>query len=147
MKQIRKVREPERLFRSTDTEWETLDPERLYTVARALSSPIRKWIYDSLSGGAVRQAELAKRASKATGERITQALLRHHLALLEQAGLIGSETNSRGWKMVYRSGDIRVQMRRRAVSAEDEVKSPEPADEFVDGLKKILKKGPGEGSA
>jgi len=94
--------------------WETLDEERAFKVSEALADPLRRWIYQELGKGPLRQAELAKRASEALGRRITSVLMRYHLAKLSSAGLVRFETEGappRRAKKVYRSLEVRIQAR------------------------------------
>ncbi|MEM2878924.1 MAG: winged helix-turn-helix domain-containing protein [Candidatus Hadarchaeales archaeon] len=97
-----------------DEEWKILEPPEAFRVAEALSDPLRQWIYTELDSGPLRQAELAKRASRVFGRNITNPLLRYHIAQLERAGLVRSEmvpSPPKGAKMIQKNAEVRIQLR------------------------------------
>jgi len=118
----------EKLFLEED--WKTLSTDEAFRVAEALSNSLRQWIYVELGKGPVRQSELAKRASKVFGKKITNPLMRYHISRLEDAGLMASgvvPSPPRGAKIVRRSSEVRIQMRpfasRAHADLEGELKS------------------------
>ncbi|MEM2866588.1 MAG: winged helix-turn-helix domain-containing protein [Candidatus Hadarchaeales archaeon] len=94
-------------------EWETLDEKKASEVSEALADPIRRWIYQELGKGSLRQAELAKKASQALGKKITNVLIRYHLNKLASAGLVRFEKDEARprVKVVHRSCEVRIQVR------------------------------------
>ncbi|MEM0358471.1 MAG: winged helix-turn-helix domain-containing protein [Candidatus Hadarchaeales archaeon] len=94
-------------------EWETLDEKKASEVSEALADPIRRWIYQELGKGSLRQAELAKKASQALGKKITNVLIRYHLNKLASAGLVRFEKDESRprVKMVHRCCEVRIQVR------------------------------------
>jgi hypothetical protein len=93
-------------------EWRTLDAKEAFRLAEVLADPIRQWVYQELGKGALRQAELAKRASDFFKKKITNVLMRYHLQHLEEVGLVRFEGDpDKRAKIVHRASDLRVQSR------------------------------------
>lgn len=145
MQKVKKVKVPKLIFEPTESEWQTLQDPRQVDVAKALANPVRRSILDELGPGAIRQFELAKRISKSTGKKYPASLLRHHLQQLERAELVGYEVDldmSKRVKMVYRTADVRVQLRPRPkpmIELEGR-RAPKTREEFSEELKRMLKK-------
>ena len=123
-------------------EWQELNSQQWGHVTKALANPVRCAIYDRLRESPMRQSVLAQYISRKFGTKFSSALLRHHLHLLEDAGLIDFEVNPRGSKrvkMVYRKADMRVQLRsqQKPTVLEEATKTEE---EFVAELKNAFKK-------
>lgn len=101
-------------------EWETLGEEKAEAVLKALSHPKRRLIYGALASSPLRQHRLAKepfpqplkRDLEPRHLKYDDALLRHHLGPLEQAGLIDFYVEGNE-KYVRRVLDVRVQVKRR----------------------------------
>jgi DNA-binding transcriptional ArsR family regulator len=91
--------------------WSTPSQEQQYLIAKGLSHPLRRWLFEELgSGKKIRLAELTRRAA-AKGFKVTNAIVRYHLFLLERAGLVSIEGSGR-WKYAQRVADIRLQVRK-----------------------------------
>jgi len=124
---------PLKLF-SSEEEWHPLSPQEFFRIAEALSDPIRQWVYTVLGEGPLRQAELARRASKHFNRKITNILMSYHLKRLESAGLIRFETDLLGRaKKVYRSMELRLEGR----ELEGEVPRAELNEELSRALMEI----------
>lgn len=94
-------------------EWETLDERRASEVSEALADPLRRWIYEELGKKPLRQAELARKASKTLGKKVTSVLVRYHLNKLASAGLVRFEKDESRprMKVVHRNCEVRIQVK------------------------------------
>ena len=116
MKNVVRAGEPKLVLGPDLGEWQALDESQTALVAKALASEARRTILKMLDDGPTRQFELSRKLSEVLGAKYTDSLLRHHLVLLERAGLVGSEASSdspRKAKAIYRAADVRVQLRPR----------------------------------
>jgi len=106
---------PTKLFEGKpEEEWQTLSLPEALRITQALAEPLRQWIYLELERGAVRQADLAKRASEVFRKRVTNVLIRYHIQQLERAGLVRVHSNTSGRrrvKVISRAADLRIQIR------------------------------------
>ncbi|MEM2481356.1 MAG: helix-turn-helix domain-containing protein [Candidatus Hadarchaeales archaeon] len=90
--------------------WSTPPQEQQFLIAKALSHPLRRWLFEELGGGRkIRLAELTRRAN-GKGFKVTNAIVRYHLFLLERAGLVVIEGSGK-WKWARRVADVRLQIR------------------------------------
>lgn len=134
---------PAKLFEGEEEEeWQTLDIREALKITEALAEPLRQWVYLELEKGALRQADLAKRASEYFNKRVTNVLMRYHLQRLEKAGLIRSEVEVSGRrraKIVSRVADLRIQLRQHpdmGIAPAEDIE-----EEIVNLFKSRVKKG------
>ena len=83
--------------------------------ARALQDPVRRAVLKLLDLWPMRQFELSRIISEATGRRCRDSLIYYHLRELERVGLIGFGTtrDENRAKVVYRKADYRLQFKPR----------------------------------
>ena len=95
-------------------EWRTPPEPQSVDVIHALDNKIRRDILRRLERP-MRKFELAEYVHSTLGKKYSRSLVHHHLELLERAGLIkyGTTPESPGTKLVYRTADVRVQLRPR----------------------------------
>jgi len=136
---IQKSKRTTHLFTPAQMGWQTLDQKLQFEVAKAMANPVRRWIYEELDSGPIRQSELAKRASTALGRKVPAILVSHHLKLLERAGLVGTRSERNRVKTVYLARDIRIQVKPRddgTATVSTVARTPE---KFVSDLKRVLR--------
>ncbi|RLA76680.1 MAG: hypothetical protein DRG33_07650 [Deltaproteobacteria bacterium] len=136
---IQKSKRATHLFSPAQEGWQTLDRKLQFEVARAMANPVRRWIYEELDSGPIRQSELAKRASTALGRKIPAILVSHHLKLLERAGLVGTRSEGNRVKTVYRACDIRIQVMPRDDRVAPVSITARTPEKFVSDLKRALR--------
>jgi len=134
---------PAKLFEGEEEEeWQTLDIREALKITEALAEPLRQWIYLELEKGALRQADLAKRASEFFKKRITNVLMRYHLQRMEKAGLVRSEVETSGRrraKIISRAADLRIQLRSHPEG--DMPPAEDIEEEIVNLFKSRVRKG------
>ncbi len=105
-------------FEREGGEWQTVEStDNTTTIYNALADPARSIIFELLDAEPIRQVDLARLVSEALGRTYDVAAVRHHLGVLKQAGLIAYEEYRGGQtkvKMVYRTADIELRVRKRA---------------------------------
>jgi len=140
---VKRPKTPKLVFKGEAGEWLVLEGKQEASVTKALANPIRREIYNELDDGAMQQSVLARLISGELGKKFSNALLRHHLQHLEQAGLVGSKVivEAPGKpKMVYRRADVRVQLSPRETPTALAGRPPRTREEFIEELKRTFKK-------
>ena len=96
--------------------WRTASEAEVVAFANAFQDPVRRAVLKLLDLWPMRQFELTKIISEATGRRCRDSLIHYHLRELERAGLIGFGTtrNEHRAKVVYRKVGYRLQFMPRA---------------------------------
>jgi len=125
-------------------QWRIAGDAEVAAFARALSDPVRRAVLKLLNLYPMRQFELAKILSEATGRRYSDPLMYYHLKELERAGLIGFGTtrNEHRAKVVYYKANYRLQFRPRQEPEQVERYAPKRVvREFKKALRKALQKG------
>jgi len=102
-------------------EWQIVDKNRAAELARAYDNGVRRIILELLDEyGPMRKYMVTKRVNRELRRRGEDAdyrdvTIQHHLKILEGAGLIGTiPGEAKRSKIVYRAGDIQIQLRRRS---------------------------------
>ena len=118
MKRIGRRKVPSPIF-PVGSEWKTAPDSQALDIMRAKTDPVRSLLLELLEFGSMRKFELARYVHRILGKKYSRSLIQYHLRLLERAGLVGSfpEPEAEGKaSLVYKSADVRIQLRPREPS-------------------------------
>jgi len=118
LEKIKRRAAPTPVFEKSTEEWATVLEPRAVDIMQAQADPVRRVALELLDYGTMRKFELARYIHQILGRKYSRSLIQYHFKLLEQAGLIGTapdpETEGKA-TLVYRSADVRLQLKPRAV--------------------------------
>lgn len=116
MERVKRRKAPTPVFEARAEEWKTVPESQAVGVMHAQVDPVRRVALELLDYGSMRKFELAHYIHQILGRKYSRSLTQYHLKHLEQAGLIGTmpDPESEGKaSLVYRSADVRVQLKPR----------------------------------
>lgn len=123
------------VFESRAEEWKTVPEPQAVDIMHAQVDPVRRVALELLDYGAMRKFELARYIHQILGRKYSRSLIQYHLKLLERARLIGTkpDPDSQGKaNLVYRTADIRVQLKPRSAPA----RAPKIPEDLIWTLKR-----------
>jgi predicted transcriptional regulator len=126
------------VFEERAEEWKTAPEPQAVDIMHAQVDPVRRVALELLDYGAMRKFELAHYIHQILGKKYSRSLIQYHLKHLERAGLIGTtpDPESEGKaSLVYRSADVRVQLRPKPAPA----RAPKIPDELLWSLERKYK--------
>lgn len=118
------------VFEARAEEWKTATESQAVDVMHAQVDPVRRVALELLDYGAMRKFELARYIHRILGRKYSRSLIQYHLKHLERAGLIGTipDPESEGKaSLVYRSADVRVQLKPKPVPS----RAPKIPEELI----------------
>lgn len=140
LKSIKRRKAPTPVFKAGADEWNTAPEPQAVDIMQAQADPVRRVALELLEFGAMRKFELAQYTHRILGKKYSRSLIQYHLKLLERAGLIGTlpdpETEGKA-SLVYKSADVRVQLKPRAVPT----KAPKIPEHMIWSFMKKYGKG------
>lgn len=138
MRRVRRRKAAIPAFEARGEEWITVSEPQAIDVMSAQVDPVRRVAMELLDYGAMRKFELARYIHQILGRKYSRSLIQYHLKLLERAGLIGTtpDPESEGKaSLVYRSADVRVQLKPRPIPP----RAPKIPEELIWTLTKKFK--------
>lgn len=118
MQKVRRRKAAIPVFDERAEEWKTVSELKAVDIMHAQVDSVRRVALELLDYGAMRKFELARYIHQILGRKYSRSLIQYHLRHLERAGLIGTtpDPDSQGKaSLVYRSADVRVQLRPKPV--------------------------------